>query len=266
MKQGRVRLACELLRSRTASRICAKNSLASFDFIRIGFSLAIKLGGQEMASRSNEKANQFSLDLFVQTHLEKKTEIELEAEVRSDGEHLIIFPVRGAPGTAFRVLNSDVRLPDAESSSSGPMRIGLKRNAPCVRLTAGVVDDFVPQDSEVDVAVKRAKIRLEATGKGTLSYAGKSVPCLGKANFPYAKDLTVQGSIDVDKFKEKYSNEWSAWMYWAVLIMGDRGVYIHEGAVEGTSAGCIHLAAPTAKEFYDWVDGPTRIEISYAWQ
>ena len=55
-------------------------------------------------------------------------------------------------------------------------------------------------------------------------------------------------------------------MYWAILVDGDRGMYIHLGAVDGSgSAGCIHLAGDDAETVYDWVDGRTRIEISYKW-
>ena len=113
--------------------------------------------------------------------------------------------------------------------------------------------------------MQNARVSLTADGTGTLSYAGKVVPCLGKAGFNYKKDITNSGKEGSEKFKEKYSNEWQAWMYWAVLIDGERGVYIHEGATSGTSAGCIHVAAPNAEDFYNWVNQPTRITISFPW-
>ena len=217
-----------------------------------------------MTRRSKLELPKFSLADFLQSAVDERGEVELEGTISIDGEHFVISPLNGLPGTLLRLRQADVRLSDAAYLGQ-PVRMRIKRNAPCVRLAAGVVEDFIGLDSGLYVAVKRAKIQLDATGKGTLNYAGRSVPCLGKQDFPYVKDLTVKGEIDVDKFKQKFSNEFSVWMYWAVLIMGSRGVYIHEGAVEGTSAGCIHLAAPTAKEFYDWIDGPTRIEIAYSW-
>lgn len=60
------------------------------------------------------------------------------------------------------------------------------------------------------------------------------------------------------------------WMPFAILIMGARGIYVHEGADNltdngGPSAGCIHLAQGNAKTFYDWVSSPTRIVIAYPW-
>ena len=68
----------------------------------------------------------------------------------------------------------------------------------------------------------------------------------------------------------KYSNEFQVWMDFAVLIIGQQGIYIHEGPATikdngGPSAGCVHLAAPHAKEFYDWVVGPTRVTLTYPW-
>lgn len=207
----------------------------------------------------------FSIDDFVRAHLEREAEVELEAEVNADGEHYVISPADGIQGTVYRIHRSYIRMPIKREHTNGAMLIGVKRKAPCLRLTAGVAEDFLFPEREAHVTVKRATVELGATGKGTLAYAGKTVPCLGKKDFPYTKDLTVRGEVGVDKFEEKYSNEFGVTMYWAILIMGNRGVYIHEGAIEGSSAGCIHLAAPTAREFYDWVDGPTRIQISYPW-
>ncbi|UQE03426.1 L,D-transpeptidase [Bradyrhizobium japonicum] len=52
--------------------------------------------------------------------------------------------------------------------------------------------------------------------------------------------------------------------------MGQKGIFIHEGPNNlndngGESAGCIHLAPPDAENFYNWVTGRTRIQISYPW-
>ena len=120
---------------------------------------------------------------------------------------------------------------------------------------------------ETQAMAQRASIQFRANAEGTLTYDGKSVPCLGKPALKYPTDLTVQTS---DKYERKFSNEFQVWMNWAVLIWGQRGIYIHEGPATldtngGPSAGCIHLAPPTAKEFYDWITGPTRITIAYPW-
>ena len=119
-------------------------------------------------------------------------------------------------------------------------------------------------------AAKSATVDFDANGEGVLSFASQSLPCLGLPGLPYARDLTVKGVVGTDKFRKKYSNEFGVWMEWAVLIMGNRGIYIHEGADSlatngGPSAGCIHLAPGNAEAFYAWVDQPVRILISYPW-
>lgn len=120
------------------------------------------------------------------------------------------------------------------------------------------------------LATKNASISFRPNGEGTLSYGGKTVPCLGCTQVSYAKDLTVKGALDVDKFRTKYSNEYKVDMNFAILIMGLRGIYIHEGADTlagngGESAGCIHVGPGNAEAFWNWVDGPTRIQINYPW-
>lgn len=60
-------------------------------------------------------------------------------------------------------------------------------------------------------------------------------------------------------------------MPWAVKIWGQKGIFIHEGPDtiarndDEPSKGCIHLASPNAKDFYDWITGNTRVQISYPW-
>ena len=121
------------------------------------------------------------------------------------------------------------------------------------------------------VATKRVKIVFGANGEGTLSYEGQSFPCLGSTQVAYAKDLTVTATLDKDKFLQKFSEQYKVWMEYSILIMGMRGIYIHEypdtlesnGGVE--TAGCIHLGPDNAEKFWNWVDGPTRITIEYPW-
>lgn len=122
----------------------------------------------------------------------------------------------------------------------------------------------------LDLLAKRAAISFGPNGEGTLSYGGTSVPCLGNTTVKYTKDLTVRGELNVDKFRRRFSNEFGVWMEFAILIMGARGIYIHEGPDTlagngGESAGCIHLGSGNAERFWNWVDGPTRITIEYPW-
>lgn len=117
---------------------------------------------------------------------------------------------------------------------------------------------------------KNVSISFEPNGEGTLSFGRRTVACLGSPQVSYVKDLTVKGEMDVDKFRTKFSNEYQVDMDFAILIIGQRGIYIHEGPDTiaengGVSAGCIHLGPGNAKAFWDWVDGPTRIQISYPW-
>ena len=117
---------------------------------------------------------------------------------------------------------------------------------------------------------KRVTIEFNADGEGTLTFGGKSVKCLGAPGVKYPKDITVTGVEGVDKFPVWHSQEYGVDMPWAVKIWGQRGIFIHEMPDNlkengGPSAGCIHLSAKNAPRFYKWVDGRTRITISYPW-
>jgi hypothetical protein len=124
-------------------------------------------------------------------------------------------------------------------------------------------------------ATKRIKIRFAANGDGDLECVGFSTfECLGRSNADcrYPVDLTVRGEIGVDKFLTKFSNEFQVDMPHAILIWGQRGIYIHEWpgrarrAVYGQmTAGCIHLSPSDALSVYDWINGPTRVTIEYPW-
>ena len=92
-------------------------------------------------------------------------------------------------------------------------------------------------------------------GTGTIKFNGKIYNCGGRVRFNYPKDSIIDG------YKEEchYSREYNVPMYYSVLWDGNKGVYIHEwGQLEG-SAGCIHLLAPHAKEFYDSINGKARV-------
>ena len=85
-----------------------------------------------------------------------------------------------------------------------------------------------------------------------------------------------------DKYRIKYSQEYSietesgvyepAPMPYAILIWGQRGIYIHswpnpptyEGN-GGPTSGCIHLSSMDAPKVFNFVNDRTRITISYPW-
>lgn len=132
------------------------------------------------------------------------------------------------------------------------------------------------------MSTKRIKITFKANGDGLLECkGGGTFKCLGQVGRQYPKDLTIKGEEGVDKWKEKRSDEATTatdviMMPWAILIWGQKGIYIHgwpgEASVagyDGGPAGCIHVqsdnATNDAKTLYDWVDGRTRVEFEYPW-
>lgn len=117
------------------------------------------------------------------------------------------------------------------------------------------------------MATKRIRIELNASAKGTLECVGwKTYTCLGRAEAPYKRDVTVKGEHNVDKFPTRRSREFDIDLDWVIVMDGNKGYWIHEGDTErGSSAGCINLESPGAKAVYDWVDGPTRITVSAPW-
>lgn len=199
--------------------------------------------------------------------------LTVAAEVFADGDHLVIRPLAGndglfrIPAGAVRIGNTPLGLEDAPQDYRW---LEIDPAAPCMKMTASRAGELLAPAALATLAVKRASITLAANGEGTLIYAGKDCPCLGRPNLAYEKDLTVKGVVGLDKFPVQHSNEFDVDMLWAVLIMGQRGIYIHEGAPTlaengGPSAGCIHLGESHAKGFYDWIEGPTRIVITYPW-
>eukprot|EP01038_Epipyxis_sp_PR26KG_P008055 gene8055-10913_t len=109
----------------------------------------------------------------------------------------------------------------------------------------------------------RINIKLNrTTGLGTLEcVGGETFYCGGMSNFPYPSDTTISIS---DKKGTVYSREFSgAEMPYAVLWIGQRGVYIHEWPNLELSHGCIHLLPGDAKSVYDWISGSTRIVFTW---
>jgi hypothetical protein len=219
----------------------------------------------------------FDFSKFAQRVSAQDDVVKIVAQVEQDGATYVIKPNAQERGNAFRIAQQDVQIlgvisQDRESGDDAePLyEIAVKRAAPCVRLESGSVEQFWNprvEDATRLAATLRVQIAFGANGEGTLSYNGLSRPCLGKANLEYPRDVTIGTA---DKYERRYSTEFSGWMYFAVLLWGQRGIFIHQGAAtlasnNGETAGCIHLADPHAREFFTWITGRTRIEVSYPW-
>ncbi len=123
----------------------------------------------------------------------------------------------------------------------------------------------------IDVTVTgRIKIKLGANGEGTLECVGLGTfKVLGQPNRDYPQDMTVNPS---DKEELHISVEFDGIkMPWAILIWGQKGIYIHEMpdnlADNGNrpSEGCIHLSPTNAPKAYDYVQTRTRVTIEAPW-
>jgi lipoprotein-anchoring transpeptidase ErfK/SrfK len=133
---------------------------------------------------------------------------------------------------------------------------------------------------------KRIKISFyndKAEGNLTCVGLGRTFQCLGKSGERYPTDLTVNPDKKGVKKHPHYSGEFSCppndnslgqcRLDYAILIWGQRGIYIHAWHGMATYAGngnkdtegCIHLSKRDAKIVYDWVDTRTRVTISYPW-
>lgn len=124
-----------------------------------------------------------------------------------------------------------------------------------------------------------ATIKIEFPDKnsarGTLKCLnGSSVvlqtQCLGKLNYAYPKDCTINAATD--KENPHYSREFQCDMPYAIRVDGTKGIYIHEDVTsqDGNLShrethGCINIAVGDAAEVFNWVTGRTRILISYKW-
>jgi hypothetical protein len=134
-------------------------------------------------------------------------------------------------------------------------------------------------------ATLQVKIAFKNNGEGSLTYGAKTVPCLGKPGTMYPVDGIIENIEGVQyegdwghayKFKIWRSREFPDEngnpfpMPWAVKLWGDKGIFVHEGPDnlndnDGPSSGCVHLAKPNAENFYNWITGRTRIQVSYPW-
>lgn len=131
----------------------------------------------------------------------------------------------------------------------------------------------------------QVQITFNNDGQGALKYGATQVSCLGKPGLGYATDSTIE-NIEGVQFQGNWKNayKFEIWnsreflddngkpfpMPWAVKLMGQLGIFIHEGPDNladngGPSQGCVHLAPPNAKNFYAWIADRTRIQITYPW-
>jgi lipoprotein-anchoring transpeptidase ErfK/SrfK len=106
---------------------------------------------------------------------------------------------------------------------------------------------------------------------GVLHFNGNSYPCLGKFGFPYPADITIgvkdkgtgpNGSV--------FSTEFQCHLPWAVLLIGQRGVYLHEDVSGGDlsrsgTAGCINLLRADAIAVYAGITTKVRVLIKTPW-
>lgn len=226
----------------------------------------------------------FSLDTFHSENKLSGIPLSVSAVVMEDGDYAILDLSKGLGNTLYRVPKAAIKVGPVEAEVTAlngevliVRHVTVDRKASTIQITKGPAEVFLDPierarfDRIIEVTTLRASISFRANGEGTLQYAGRTVNCLGQKGERYPKDLSVQGSIGIDKFERKFSNEYQVWMQWAILIIGLKGIYIHEGPDNirdnggSDSAGCIHLSEGNAKPFYDWVTGRTRITIDYPW-
>jgi lipoprotein-anchoring transpeptidase ErfK/SrfK len=133
---------------------------------------------------------------------------------------------------------------------------------------------------------KLMTVTFNQLGEGTIECKGyNKFRCLGRKGQKYKKDITVDPVTDPSikspiYYSRTYTcgetdsagNESPCTMPWAIRLDGREGIYIHEWPLRATYAGnggpthgCIHLEIGDAKKVYDWVNGRTRIVMTYPW-
>ena len=106
------------------------------------------------------------------------------------------------------------------------------------------------------------KIHFNSDGIGTLAYKGASYAIGGQVGRAYPKDITVLPSA---KSLSHMSGEYGCELKYAILIWGQKGIYIHEWGTLAGSAGCLHLMPGDAEAVYNAFTSKTRILIDYDW-
>jgi len=220
----------------------------------------------------------FSTEKFIRTQVQLADAIQMVGILQADGDSYVMFPSSATDGAAFRFPQSAVAIIEVlpatmatGTNAQATHRIAVPKGTRCVALCPGTIESFVSLASHEREAEREAtqvaQIAFGANGEGTITFNGVTRPCLGKTGLAYPRDLTINTS---DKYRRRFSNEFQVWMDFAVLIWGQRGIFIHQGASTlatngGETAGCIHIASPHAEEFYNWITGRTRITIAYPW-
>lgn len=219
----------------------------------------------------------FSFDQCVKNSAAMKDSIALVAKLWIDGDTYVVAPNPENEENSYRIARQDVHIADVFPTTNGPSSeieplysVAVRKDAFCIRLDLGTVAAFWDASSEeiaAPAATQRVSIDFGANGEGTTTYNGVTRPCLGKPGLHYPQDLTINVS---DKFRRRFSSEFGVWMDFALLIWGQRGIYIHQGPPilaenGGESAGCIHVGVPHAEELFSWISGRTRITLQYPW-
>lgn len=113
-------------------------------------------------------------------------------------------------------------------------------------------------------------INFKANGECTLTAVGLGkFGCLGQPGVLYPKEFYIS---DDDKAGTHHSREFDVDLPYAILLWGQRGIYLHEGvaSLKATggqhSHGCIRVGKPNAAKVYKWLQGRTKVTITYPWE
>lgn len=206
---------------------------------------------------------------------EQHKEVTIVAYVEKDEDYYFIYP-EPCLQIFYKISKNDVTMfakhsaINCDDGSLKPLFLICFKPSNVIEKTeigsSFLVEDFLSENT-FSKRTLNVKIDFKENGEGMLRFNGKSFPCLGNNTIKYPKDLTI---TIMDKYRRKYSNEYKVWMEYAILIWGQRGIYIHLGpdtiaSNGGVSAGCIHVEDPQIVEFYNWITETTRIQISYPW-
>lgn len=243
--------------------------------------------------KSNPKSeihlDSFSLTSFMEHGVTRARMLPLIVYIEEHGDLVYLSTedkstVYQVPRDSIRILSEAYQTILDNGKRRRYYRIEVDRSAPCLEMHCGsagqLLENLDKTSAKYLARTLQVKIEFSANGEGLLSYGNKKIACLGKPNLSYPPDLAVQNIEGVQyqgdyknayKFQMWISSEFNnAEMPWAVKIWGQKGIFIHEGPDTladngGPSQGCIHLRSPNAKDFYDWITGQTRIQISYPW-
>jgi hypothetical protein len=217
------------------------------------------------------RLNQFSLDKLQRRQVTSREQFCLLAEVHEDGDYVVLDPSPCSSGRVIRVSRSDVQIGEAIDLRCPD---GTERQLfeVCVNGDAAAlaIKPVFVRDELRDELTLRISIKLGPNAEGSLTYNGRTIPCLGKSAMPYPKDVSNTAKEGDNKFRSKFSSEYGVQMHWAILLGWERGLFIHQGASTlatngGETKGCIHIAEPEAERLWHWVAQSTRITVQTPW-